>query len=335
MKKKIILACLAVSVAAGLCGCGSKKVSYDFNLDEYVTVGKYKGLEVSADEIQTEYDSTITSLQSQYTTSETVTDRGIQEDDSVSVDYTLTSGDTELESQQSYTVTVGSGSKDFENSLIGHVTDDTYTETVTLPDDYSNADYAGAEATYSITVGKITAYDDPEIDDAFIAEKYSDKYSSYAEFETATRKNIKEELLWDMVTEDSEILKYPEKNIRTYYDNYINYYTNMYQSYANSMNTTIESVYSMMGTSAQQIYKQSADAAKSDVVKEMLALSIANAENIVIDDDSYTSRLEEMYSDYGYDSAKAMEKAVGKEAIKRIMIEQDVLQMINDNSTEI
>ena len=182
---------------------------------------------------------------------------------------------------------------------------------------------------------KITAYDVPEIDDAFIAEKYSDKYSSYAEFETATRKNIKEELLWDMVTEDSEILKYPEKNIRTYYDNYINYYTNMYQSYANSMNTTIESVYSMMGTSAQQIYKQSADAAKSDVVKEMLALSIANAENIVIDDDSYTSRLEEMYSDYGYDSAKAMEKAVGKEAIKRIMIEQDVLQMINDNSTEI
>ena len=43
MKKNILLVGIAAAMIAGMCGCG-RSVSYDINLDEYVTVGNYKGV---------------------------------------------------------------------------------------------------------------------------------------------------------------------------------------------------------------------------------------------------------------------------------------------------
>lgn len=155
MKKNILLVGIAAAMIAGMCGCG-RSVSYDINLDEYVTVGNYKGVEITSEEIEKNYDEAVEQIKTQYTTSSDVTDRGIKKDDVVSVDYTLKSGDTEIDNQSSYSVTVGEGKVDFDDALLDKKTDDTFTHTVTLPDDYSKTDYAGKEATYSVTVKKVS-----------------------------------------------------------------------------------------------------------------------------------------------------------------------------------
>lgn len=332
MKKNILLFGIAAAMIAGMCGCG-RSVSYDINLDEYVTVGNYKGVEITSEEIKKEYDEAIEQIKTQYTTSSDVTDRGIKKDDVVSVDYTLKSEDTEIDNQSSYSVTVGEGKVDFDDALLDKKTDDTFTHTVTLPDDYSKTDYAGKEAVYSITVKKISESNVPEINDAFIAEKYGDTYSSLADFTEKSTENIRKNLLWDKVKSDTKFISYPENNVKVYYENYVDYYTNMYQSYANSMGTTIESIYSMFGTSLSAIYEQSADAAVNDVENELIALSIAEKENITVDDAAYDEKIEELYSTYGYESAKEMQKALGKDAVKRIIINNLVIDLINDSAT--
>lgn len=333
MKKNILLVGIAAAMIAGMCGCG-RSISYDINLDEYVTVGNYKGVEVTSEDIKKGYDEAIEQIKTQYTTSSAVTDRGIKKDDVVSVDYTLKSGDNEIDKQSSYSVTVGEGKIDFDEALLDRKADETFTHTVTLPEDYSKTDYAGKEATYSVTVKSVSERKVPEINDAFIAEKYGDTYSSLADFTEKSMLNVRKNLLWDKVKSDTKFIAYPENNVKVYYENYIDYYTNMYQSYANSMGTTIESVYSMFGTSQSAIYKQAADAAVSDVENELIALSIAEKENITLDDATYKAKLEELYSTYGYESAKEMQKAVGKDAAKRMIINNLVVDLINDSAIE-
>lgn len=89
----------------------------------------------------------------------------------------------------------------------------------------------------------------------------------------------------------------------------------------------------MFGTSLSAIYEQSADAAVNDVENELIALSIAEKENITVDDAAYDEKIEELYSTYGYESAKEMQKALGKDAVKRIIINNLVIDLINDSAT--
>ena len=89
MKKRVIAVLTAVLMTASLVGCGSGKLSND-----YVTVNKYKGLEVtevaknevSDDSVEQEVQSRLEAA----ATEQDVTDRAAQSGDWVNIDYTGT-----------------------------------------------------------------------------------------------------------------------------------------------------------------------------------------------------------------------------------------------------
>ena len=89
MKKRVIAVLTAVLMTASLAGCGSGKLSND-----YVTVNKYKGLEVtevaknevSDDSVEQEVQSRLEAA----ATEQDVTDRAAQNGDWVNIDYTGT-----------------------------------------------------------------------------------------------------------------------------------------------------------------------------------------------------------------------------------------------------
>ena len=109
--KKIISAALCATMLLGtaaLTSCDSYKKTpsdfklpySDYNLADYVTLGEYKGLEY------TEIDTTVTSdqidakikeLLSDYTTEELITDRGAQYGDTLSINFTSTIIETDVE----------------------------------------------------------------------------------------------------------------------------------------------------------------------------------------------------------------------------------------------
>ena len=100
MKKKIALVMAAVLAAGVLGGCGNTDknttedgtVLKDMAVEKYVTLGEYKGLEVSVDAPvvdQSQVDSLMSSAYSQYVTKENggITDRAVEVGDTVNIDY--------------------------------------------------------------------------------------------------------------------------------------------------------------------------------------------------------------------------------------------------------
>ena len=111
MKKRVIAVLTAVLMTASLAGCGSGKLSND-----YVTVNKYKGLEVtevakkevSDDSVEQEVQSRLEAA----ATEQDVTDRAAQSGDWVNIDYTGTMDGTAFDggSATGYDLELGSGS---------------------------------------------------------------------------------------------------------------------------------------------------------------------------------------------------------------------------------
>ena len=111
MKKRVIAVLTAVLMTTSLAGCGSGKLSND-----YVTVGKYKALEVtevakskvSDDSVEQEIQSRLEAA----ATEQDVTDRAAQSGDWVNIDYTGTMDGTAFNggSATGYDLERGAGS---------------------------------------------------------------------------------------------------------------------------------------------------------------------------------------------------------------------------------
>ena len=335
--KKTAKAAALLGVAAfacfAACSC-AKTVKYEDDLSGYVTLGEYKGITVSAEEIDKQLSSTIDTLISNNTKTNDITDRALAEGDTAKVKYTLTSSESEVETKEDYSVVLGTATDLFAESLVGHSVGDQYSVDVTLPDDYSNADYAGKDATYAITVSSATETVVPELTDDFVAEKTD--YSTVDEYRAATRLDIRKELLLNQAIENSTFNSYPTKNIEIYYDKGVENYNNMFAYYASLSGQTSSSsdIYSQFGTTKEKVYKQAADNALEQVKQDLVSLSIAKTEGITVTEDAYNGYVSEKYADLGYSDEKAMEKGVGKDSIKRSVILEQVIDLINDNASE-
>ena len=135
-KRNYILAAVALTMAVMLTGCGGKKdagstgvaaeeEALNVKVQDYVTLGDYKGLEVTYPSVQEvtdeEVEEYIQEQLEEYTEYQEVEDRAAQEGDSVNIDYTGTVDGEEIDSDTGYDLILGSEDflPDFENSLIG------------------------------------------------------------------------------------------------------------------------------------------------------------------------------------------------------------------------
>ena len=134
------------------------------NVADYVTLGEYKGLEVSV-EAHSVSDESVQSyidyvLQNNPSLEE-VTGRPVQEGDVVNIDYVGSIDGVEFEGGN----TKGNGADlvigshtyidDFEEQLIGHHPGDSVDVTVTFPEDYGKDELNGKEALFKVTVNGI------------------------------------------------------------------------------------------------------------------------------------------------------------------------------------
>lgn len=336
MKKSISI--LAVMLIAAFCLSGCNSVRYDFDLGEYLTIGTYKGIELKQSDIDKKYDENITSVLESHSETKEITDRGVEKEDKLNVNYTAKVDEELIDSnteEAGLDIVIGDDDiiEGLDEKILGTEKGKTVTATITLPDNYSKKDYAGKEATYEVTVNKITATIVPEFNDEFVKEHYSDDYSSAEEMKTDYIKSVKESLAWEKLIESTVINKYPEKYIKKYYNTYVDYYNANYQELANMYGTNVQTIMSMYGTTTEAMYKNCADMATSEVRNEMLTLTIARAENFEITDEIYNAKTTELLEEYGdtYDSVKALEKAITQEGIKITIYNEMALDFILTN----
>lgn len=343
MKKRLLatMLCLSMAVAMTACGKSSSTDSAETNTSgdagtsseeefpnfsvglteegfidavtatDYVNLVDYKGIEIKKSDIEItdeDFDDYMKEeILNSYTETVEITDRTVQDDDLVNIDYVGKIDGEKFDggSYEGYTVQIGVTSfiDDFIEQLIGHKIGETFDIEVTFPDEYkNNPDLAGKDATFTITINSISEYVYPEVNDEFVAKNFAD-YENAEEFLEAMREafefNQQLNYVWGYVVENSEVVSYPETYIKQYIDLQVSYYK--YMAYANS--TTFESLLSTYGMTESEFMTYLEDYAKLDVKSLLCVQAVCEKEGITATEEdiqSYMGISDASYLEYFY-----------------------------------
>ena len=190
---------------------------------DYVTLCDYKNISVSRSELEItdeEMQTQIKSLLQQHPDS-FKTDKSIKikDGDIIGLDYVGSIDGVEFQGGSTNgngtTLAIGSHSyiDGFEDAIIGHNVGENFDIFVTFPEDYGNADLAGKDAKFNITINSVAVFDDefvannvPEL--ATTVEGYKQYYKD-AMFE----KRLKKYLI-DYLRDNSTVNDYPKDYLK-------------------------------------------------------------------------------------------------------------------------
>ena len=194
MKKKIKLIMLFAMMAAMLCACGKKgddslsDNQIEVDPDDYVKLGDYSNLSVevtyydySEEDVKSCVDSELEFYVDYYANSYNLDLYDYQVDLSantvaqgsiVNMDYTGRIDGVAFEggSAEGAHLVIGSGKfiPGFEDGLVDKQVGETVDLDLTFPEDYQNADYAGKNAVFTVSINSIDTRSMPEYTDELI-----------------------------------------------------------------------------------------------------------------------------------------------------------------------
>lgn len=372
MKKKIILFLCAACTASLLFGCGTGKKDtgsenkkedteesgskeqaekIEYNVDDYVELGEYKGLAFSVGDYEvteeqvTEEMETILSAYPVYEDTEKDT---VEKGDFVNIDYqgikdgeAFTGGTAE-----GAVLEIGSNSfiPGFEDGLIGAKVGEKVDLDLTFPEDYQNEELAGQAVVFHVTVNKIVNKSEMTIEalnDEFVEENLvSQGYKTVEEFEKGVRENLeasnesiqKAEIQAGIFAELRKTCKingFPEglleKEIQEYKERYE---SGLKNSYGMSLSEYLEISQITEDDFNAQVEQERTESLENQLIIE----AIAKKEKIEIDDKKYADYKKSIVADYGYASEEALVEQYGEEYIKSVYLSEEVMKFLEENA---
>lgn len=339
MKKKIMAVIIGVSAAITLVGCGSGKISND-----KITIEQYKGIEVEKAEAVKVTDEAVeqsiqSTLQSRSTQNE-ITDRAVKDGDVAEIDYVGKKDGVAFDggTANDYPLTIGSGSfiPGFEEQIIGHKIGETFDINLSFPENYGNADLAGQPVVFTVTIKGIKEVVMPELTDKLVQE-LSGTAKTVAEYKKEVRADLKksnEETakstlqgnVWDALMKKCEVKKYPEDKMKEMTDNVNNQYASMAQMYG--MKSAEELIQQAYGMTIEELVKNS-------IKQEFAVELIAQKEKLELTDKDYKAGLKQYAKQYGYEDTAEFEKQVGKENLKKTLLQDKVTDWLIGNAKQV
>lgn len=379
MKRSLKLGAVCLGMAVLLCACGkgstesteaassetemaqSEAVSetvaetedtnvypYEYDVESMVKLGEYKGLtytetdvSVSDDEVESQINSTLTA----HATAEQITDRAVEDGDTVNIDFEgKIDGETfDGGTASGASLTIGSGTfiDGFEDGLIGVKPGDKTTLQLKFPDEYkTNADLAGKDVTFDVTVNYIKGDDIvPELDDDFVKGLNIDDVSNVKEYrayvksqlqankESEAEKSKQSELLQQAV-DNAEIKEIPEELVTQYATQYTDYY----KQYASYFGLELSDFLTQYMNQTEEEFNQSAEDYGKERAGYMLVVSaIAKAEKVDVDA-LYDEKVAQYAEQSGYADAATLEKDYSKRYLNQIIINEEVQNILEENA---
>lgn len=375
MKKKVVLLMIAAMLTGVLAGCGNNgnteneveenveaedtvedseeeeasnmQPARDYDTSEYVTLGDYKGLEISivpleeiTDEVVEEY---IASVMSNYSNLEEITDRPAQTGDVVmvkSVGATLDGEVFDESGEEGYEVEIGGSGyiEGYAESLEGREVGETFDVTLTFPENY-NEELAGKDAVFTMTVLSINKKTPAEFTDEFLVQQGS-PYTTVEEYRTELKKGLesqaqsnydadKEDLTLTQVIENAEFKDLPDELVQYYSNNIkdnIAYYAT---NYGYDYDTYIQGAYQMTAEDfeATTLVEWGIEAAQ----KELAVIAIALAEGISVSDDELTAEIAEQMELYGLTTEEEFLAGSEREDYRDYVLKGKVVDFIMEN----
>lgn len=347
--KKTIAALLTGVMASALLlsGCEASK---GLENDD-IKITQYKGVEIDevekASEItKDDVENYIQSMQESRAEVIEITDRAVEDGDTVSINFVGKMNGEEFEggSAEDYSLTIGSGVfiEGFEDSVIGHKAGETYDWNGKFPEDYGNAEMAGKDVVFTITVNSITKENIPELNDEFV-KSVSKKSKTVDEYKKEVKKLLQkdaessyeysvETAVWEKVMGNTEVKKYPKKEVTEMKDNWIKQYQTAAEYYQMEYETFIEE---QMGMTVEDFEKQIETAVKETLKERMAVNAIADKEKIKLDDETYKKELKNIASDYGYENVDALKEAVEEKDLKEEALKNLVKEELTKESIQV
>lgn len=350
MKKRWIAVIVSSMLALSLAGCSSE-VS-----DEYITIKKYKKLEIpkleNTEVTDTAVDNMIDSYRSLSQEREEITDRAAEIGDTVDIDYTGTINGQEFDggSASGVFLVLGSGQflgaegdyKGFEEQIVGHDPGDNFDISVKFPADYRNAEVADMPANFNITLNAIYELILPELTDEWVKEN-SEESETVEEYKKEIRKRIEDSNERQMTNtlqnaalhallEETEVKKLPEDQVKAEYQMTEDTYKKAAESYGLEFE---EFLNTYMNKSLEDFEKDTQENAEF-LVKTNLACSlIAKEKKLEPSEDEYQKLIKEYAEDAGYDDVEKFKERMGEDVLRKGILQRKVAEYLVSKSVHV
>ena len=362
MKKKTLGLLAAVLSVAMLTGCGAKDtgdatgstaqgaadsvVLKDLDVDKYVTLGEYKGLEVSVDTVEVDEDEWDTLVNNVYYGNITadnggIVDRAVETGDTVNIDYEGKKDGVAFDggTAQGYDLTIGSGNfiAGFEDGLIGVMPGETVDLDLAFPEGYGNADLAGQAVVFTVTVNYIQPAQDGELNDEIISNFGIDgvtneeelRQYAYDYLNENAQQNYEsnvEQAVMDAFMANNTFTSVPEALVQKYSDAAESSITSMASAYGVDGDTFTQYYYGQDLDTFLSTY--SAEAAKQDIALQ----AVANREDLNISDEELDQILQDRATAAGYDTIEEYIGETSKEDYREYFLYDKVTDYLVENA---
>ena len=311
-----------------------------------VKLGKYKGIEVEKmdlDVTDDEVDAEIDKQRNMNARSIDVTDRAVQDGDTVSLDFEGFVDGVAFDGGKGtdYPLTIGSGAfiPGFEEQLVGFEIGQEGDVNVKFPEDYQAENLAGKDATFKCKVNSIRAKELPELNDEFasdagfdtVAEYKEDVKKKLEEKKAADEKAKREDAVVRAVIEDSE-MELPEAMIETQQRQMVNEFAQRLQMQGMNMDQYLQYTGGSVDQMLAQVKPQAIERIKSRLVLE----AVADAEKIEVSDADVDAEIESMAHQYRMEveKLKEMMSDAEKKQLKSDLAVQKAADFLVENVKE-
>ncbi len=339
MKNRLLALALATAMVFSITACGkseskdnatkdtktesSKSAEIEYDVDELVTLGDYKGIEVT---VEGEYEYTDDGFDKYV--EDTIAQAGIfaedksqkeiKEDSIVNVDYVGSQDGVAFDggSAEDQTLDVANNCAagttqgfidGFTAGLVGHKVGEEVAYEVTFPKEYGNADLAGQTVVFTFQVNYIAKpiSSKKELTDDVVSEKFGydtvDKYidslkESYQSKLESNLKNDTETAVLNAIINNSKVAEIPEDLLQARVDLIIAMQDRQYQAYG----TTLKDYIKSMGYDYDEEIAKLTENIKESTKTELILEAIAKAEGMKIDEKDYSDFVSNLYTQMGY-----------------------------------
>ena len=363
MKKKTLGFLAAVLSVCMLAGCGAKDtgdgsntesgtgtestVLKDMDVDKYVTLGEYKGLEVSVDTVEVDEDEWNTLVNNVYygnITAENggIMDRAVETGDTVNIDYEGKKDGVAFDggTAQGYDLTIGSGNfiAGFEDGLIGVMPGETVDLDLSFPDPYpNNPDLAGQPVVFTVTVNFIEPEQDGVLSDEVISNFGIDGVTNEEELRQYAYDYLNEnaqqnyesnvdQAVMDAFMANNTFTSVPEALVQKYSDAAESSITSMASAYGVDGDTFTQYYYGQDLDTFLATYSE--EAAKQDIALQ----AVANRENLNISDEELDQMLLDRATAAGYDTIEEYIGETSKEDYREYFLYDKVTDYLVENA---
>lgn len=373
MKKKMVLLAASLAAVVMLSACGNKAAQEggqasageaqnteeaaatgepqylkDINIEDYMTLGEYKGVEVelASPEVSDDYlEGYIQYILQNSPVSTPVTGRAAQMGDTVNIDYEGKLDGVAFEggTAQGTDLTLGSGRfiEGFEDGVVGMEVGDTKDVEAIFPDPYTNnPDLAGKTAVFTVTVNSISIQEVPELTDEYVAglgiEDCStvEDYRAYIydvllEQQQADYETEKSNLAIEAAAANAEFKAVPEGMVSRMNETLTRNITTYAQMYGMSVGDYVAASY---GGEAADYEAVLLDQSEMMAQRYVMMQAIAQKEGLTISDEELQEELAQEAENYGYETAEAYMEEIDVEAYREYLMTQKVIEFITENA---